>query len=270
MGIDSTTSSTKTHRGARMLLSFAQGTVLAVFSIMILASVLLTGLSLGGVLPWLQLDVSFGGQAVPYAGMAVQILFTLLLVSLLVFLPSNARVLRLERTHRDFRVNLNDIAEAYSIAHASDRSGVFALSEEFETVRERLHHLRNHPDLGNLEPEILEIAAKMSFVSRDLATVYSDENVARARAFLTQRQEEIARYANYLNAARRTCAELKRWTEDVKAEERQVKRQVARLDADLQEILPKLGYAFETVDAEAKNTVVPLPKKSANDAATNG
>ena len=48
-----------------------------------------------------------------------------------------------------------------------------------------------HPDLGALEPEILELAAQMSRISQDLAETYSDEKVDRARTFLQQRQQEI-------------------------------------------------------------------------------
>ncbi|MFC2968339.1 hypothetical protein [Acidimangrovimonas pyrenivorans] len=71
-------------------------------------------------------------------------------------------------------------ARALARAHGGDREGVFALSSEFDSMRERLTHLRKHPDLSGLEPELLELAAQMSHLSRDLARVYSDEKVARA------------------------------------------------------------------------------------------
>ena len=64
-----------------------------------------------------------------------------------------------------------DVAQAYQAAHAADRDGVFNLPSEFDSVRERIEHLRRHPDLGRLKPEILELAAQISHESRELAGV---------------------------------------------------------------------------------------------------
>ena len=64
---------------------------------------------------------------------------------------------------------MRDVAQAYQAAHAADRDGVFNLPSEFDSVRERIEHLQRHPDLGRLEPEILEMAAQIGRKSRKLA-----------------------------------------------------------------------------------------------------
>ena len=155
--------------------------------------------------------------------------------------------MRLERSHRRFQLSMEDVARAYQASHTHDRQDNFVLSEEFSSVRDRIQHLRNHPDLGHLEPEILDVAAQMSHQSRDLADVYSDANVARAKSFLLQRQEEIDRMNERVTMARTTCDELKRWQEDITADEREMNRQLARLESDVLDILPSIGFdlAFE-------------------------
>ena len=87
---------------------------------------------------------------------------------------------------------LTDITRAYGAVHAADRGDAFRFSTEFDAVRERLAYLRDHPDLSSLEPALLEVAAQMSHISKELAEVYSDERVNRARSFLEQRQYEVA------------------------------------------------------------------------------
>jgi hypothetical protein len=47
--------------------------------------------------------------------------------------------------------------------------------------------------------------------------------------------------------------------QDVEAEERQAQTQIKRLEADLKEILPTLGYDFDLEDHREQN-VVQLPK----------
>jgi predicted nucleic acid-binding Zn-ribbon protein len=177
------------------------------------------------------------------------------MLALVFYLPTHLRVGRLERSHRSFAVGMEDVARAYRIAHAADRTGVFALSAEFESMRARFDHLRQHPDLGALEPELLHLAAEMSFLSRDLARTYSDEKVGRARLFLKQRQEEAHDLSDRIAAARRTCDELRRWLTDVEAEERTSHQQLRRLEADLREILPTLGYDFDHEDLAPANVV---------------
>jgi len=211
------------------------------------------------ILPWPQIALFFNGQALPRAGMWLQLGLTALFALLLLYLPGNLRITRLERSHRSFAMGMQDVARAYAHAHAADRAGVFALSPEFDAMRARMEHLHKHPDLRDLEPELLQLAAQMSFESRNLAQVYSDEKVARAKAFLKQRQEDVQLMADRLALARRSCDELRRWLRDVEAEERTAQIQIRRLEADLREILPALGYDFDMEDHRDAN-VVQLPK----------
>jgi hypothetical protein len=208
-----------------------------------------------GAMPWPELAVQWGGEALPLAGMALQVGLTALLLLLAVFLPANARMVRLERSHRSFRVGLDDVRRAYELAHAADRRGVFSLSSEFETLRARMEHLKRHPDLREMEPELLELAAQMSFAARDLARTYAEDRVARARGFLAQRQEEAALLSDRIKLARATCAELRKWLTDVEAEERRNHVQIRRLEADLREVLPAIGYELDEV---REPNVVPL------------
>ncbi|SEN33704.1 hypothetical protein SAMN04488103_104225 [Gemmobacter aquatilis] len=210
-----------------------------------------------GQTPWPDLTLRWGDMPVADAGMWVQLALTALMLCICVFLPANARMARLERTHRAFQINMEDVKRAYSLAHAADRTGVFSLSGEFEAMRQRMELLRKHPDLSQMEPELLELAAQMSFQSRDLARAYSDEKVGRARAFLTARQADADLLAERIKLARMTCDELRRWLQDVEAEERRNHDQIRRLEADLREILPGLGYDF---DEPREPNVVSLPK----------
>lgn len=192
-----------------------------------------------GLAPWLQLQVGLGGAAPVDAGTAIQLTLTSLLLGLCFFVPSNDRVVRLENSHRNFQVTMWDVAQAYQAAHAADRDGVFELKSEFDSVRERIEYLRRHPDLGRLEPEILEMAAQMSHESRDLAEIYSTERVDRARHFLRQRQEEAEQMKERVQVAYATCRELKRWLERVEIDEDIARGEVARLKEELLELLPQ-------------------------------
>lgn len=241
------------------VLDYAQSSVLVLLGALIVGMAGVTLMSAIGVLPWLQIDARLGTAEIPAFGPAVQILFTLFCVSLLSFLPSSARVMKLERSHRDFAVTLQDIERAYRAAHAEDRAGAFTLSDQFSDVRDRLAFLRRHPDLAHLEPEILELAAQMSFLSRDLAVVYSDDAVARAKSFLAQRQADVELHRDKIDAALATARDLRAWLEDVEADERRARRQIDRLEADLEELLPKIGFTVERDGAR----VVPMNKPAA-------
>lgn len=247
-----------THAGVR---SVAQ-----VIIVMLAAGMALASLAAAfGQIPWPQIALFFGGQAVPNAGMWLQIGLTVILGMLTFYLPANTRMARLERSHRSFAMGMQDVAQAYRHAHAADRAGVFALSGEFETMRARMENLRAHPDFQHLEPELLQLAAQMSVETRDLARGYSDEKVARAKGFLKQRQEEVQQLTDKLAIARRTCDELRRWLGDIQAEEMQAQTQLKRLEADLKEILPTLGYDFDLEDHRDDHrdaNVVALPKPS--------
>lgn len=239
------------------VLATVQSVAQGVLVLLAVAAVAACIAGFAGWLPFVQLPLSWGGQPVPDAGMWLQVGVTGLLVLLGLFLPANARMARLERSHRNFRIGMDDVARAYRQAHAADRAGLFGLSAEFDQMRERLEHLRKHPDLAALEPEVLQLAAQMSFESRDLARTYSDERVERAKGFLKERHQEAEMMAERIAIAKRTCEELRRWLTDVEAEERQVQVQMKRLEADLREVLPILGYDFEEL---ATPNVVALAK----------
>jgi hypothetical protein len=161
----------------------------------------------------------------------------MLLFGLCFYIPMNDRVMRLENSHRTFRATMWDIAQAYQAAHAADRDGCFSLKSEFDSVRERLEHLRRHPDLSTLEPEILEIAAQMSHESRGLAEIYSTERVDRARQFLLQRQEEANLMAERVRTATATCREIKAWLGKVEIEEDSARSGLVRLKDELEPLV---------------------------------
>lgn len=244
----------------RHLADVTQGFVQGLVALTAVALVGATIAAAFGLLPWPTLSIFFGTYAVPQAGMWAQIAISVLFVILLIYLPANVRMSRLERSHRSFAIGMEDISRAYRIAHASDRAGVFALSNEFDSMRARLDHLRNHPDLRELEPELLQLAAQMSMQSRELARAYSDTKVERARTFLRQRQEDAHMLSERLTLARQICDELRRWMADLDAEERTNHQQIKRLEADLNEILPSLGYAFDLSLEPGEGNVVNLPK----------
>ncbi|WP_435259153.1 DNA repair protein [Thioclava sp. FR2] len=214
-----------------------------------------------GWMPWPEFYISLsGGTPLENAGMWALLGLTGLSIILAFYLPANARMAKLERSHRSFAMGVDDVARAYRQAHASDRAGVFSLSAEFDSVRARMEHLRDHPDLSHLEPELLQLAAQMSHETRELARAYSEERVARARIFLKQRQEEVHALTDRLGVARRICDDLRRWKQDIDSDERQAQVQLRRLEADLKEILPSLGYDLDWGDDPREANVVSLPK----------
>ncbi len=231
----------------------AQGVIVALALALVAASLA----AATGVLPWPDMTLRFGAYVLPNAGMWAQITLTLIFVLLCFFLPANLRMARLERSHRSFQMGMEDVARAYRMAHAADRAGVFALSGEFDSMRARMDQLRNHPDLSMLEPELLQMAAQMSFETRELARAYSDDKVSRAKVFLKQRQEEVQTLTDRIKIARGTCDELRRWATDVEAEERIAQVQMRRLEADLRDILPSLGL---DLTEKPDQNVVALPK----------
>ncbi|WP_299842298.1 DNA repair protein [uncultured Roseovarius sp.] len=224
------------------------------------AMVIMTILATTGVLPWLELQAGIGGVTYENAGQIAQVGLTLLLLLLSVYLPSAHRVMRLETSHRRFEMNMQDVAQAYAKAHASDRAGLFKMSSEYDAVRERIVHLRNHPDLEGIEPEILELAAQMSQVSQDLATTYSDENVARAQSFLQARQHEIESFNAQIDHAKQITAKLQNWKNAIEVDESVANSQVARLRDSLAEILPELVQPDTT---SINGHVVPMPRYAA-------
>ena len=127
-------------------------------------------------------------------------------------------------------------------------------------MRERLAYLRDHPDLSSLEPALLEVAAQMSHISKELAEVYSDERVNRARSFLEQRQYEVDQFNSRLDHAKSVSAEFRHWLTNVELEEAVAAAQLDRLRAEMREVLPELG--LETIVA-TDNTVTKMVPKAA-------
>ena len=218
-----------------------------------------------GQLSWVSLSLQYQGAPIDNAGMYAQIALTILAVSICFFLPSNRRIMQLENSHRRFSIGMNDVAQAYAAVHAADRAATFQLSSEFDAVRERLAYLRDHPDLSTLEPTLLEVAAQMSHISRELATVYSDDKIKRARDFLQQRQEEIELFNSRLDQAKGITTELKHWLHEVELEESVAAAQLDRLRAEMREILPELGMesVVRTNQAALDNIVIEMPPKAA-------
>jgi hypothetical protein len=229
-----------------------------------LAALTATLLAAAGVLPWLTLMGQYGTTFLPQAGIWVQVGVTVLLCLLAFFLPSNARILALENSHRSFQVSMEDVARAYFLCHTADRRGVFTMSSEFDAIRERLAFLREHPDLGQLEAGVLTLAAQMSQQARHLADVYSDDKVARAKDFLAQRQKEAEDQQARIVEALHICRQIRRWADQVEIEESVVASQLQQLDEQLQRALPLLGYGFETAYEDAPpDNVVTLPAQKA-------
>ena len=211
------------------------------FGLVLICALCLSLLTFGamvGLLPWLQFTVLMGDQVFENAGQFAQIGATLLCMMLVGFLPTHARIMALENSHRQFSLGMQDVAHAYHMAHAAERAGVFKLASEFDSVRERLAYMRRHPELGHLEPEIMEIAAQMSHTSRALAETYSDANVGRARMFLRQRQQEVATFKERLAKAQVISKELSQSLRQVAQEEAGANAQLARLRSELIGILP--------------------------------
>ena len=242
-----------------------QAAAMVVFSLIAAGLFVATMLSASGVLPWLDVAVAWGGQPVPMAGAFLQIAFTALFALLVVFLPANLRILRLEASHRKFNMSMEDVARAYAIAHAADREGVFTLQSEFDAVRERLTFLRDHSDLGHMEPEILEVAAQMSRTSEELAEIYSDEKVERARAFLKERLADTEMLRTRLDRAQTVAADLRKMTTSVEMEEELVAQQMARLRGDLETLLPMVDAAAD----RAARAERPVPADRSPAAAPN-
>lgn len=239
--------------------TFIQRLAMLAFLLLAIGLTIATGLALMGLWPWPELILFWNDTQILGAGMYLQIVLTVFAITLCFFLPSNQRILRLETSHRRFNVAMDDVTRAYVAAHTADRGGAFELADEFDQMRARLGFLRNHPDLGDLEPELLELAAQMSFESRDLAERYSDNRVKRARGFLEQRQQELQKFNDRLEQAKAINAEFKLWINRVDLEESVAAAQMERLLEELERILPELNQPSPAAPA---GKVMMLPKRA--------
>lgn len=244
------------------------------FAATVATALTLVGLSAAaalGYLPWLDLPIGYGGTYYTGAGQAIQIGVTVFAVLLCYHLPTNARIMALENSHRSFHMGQRDVARAYALAHQADREGVFTLKGEFDSIRERIAFLRDHPDLSELEPSVLELAAQMSHVSQELAETYSDRKVARARDFLIARQQEIANFNERLEQAKVAANEIRGWAMQVDLEESVARAQLDRMRDSLREIMPELVMEPQLAPEAVKpaptppaplydETVTPMPR----------
>ncbi|HCP82395.1 MAG TPA: DNA repair protein [Octadecabacter sp.] len=242
-------------RGHRLLHSISMVLILVIgFSALVYTLACALGFA-----PWLTFTATFGDIFVPLAGMYTQIVVTIILASLFFFMPSAGRIMSLERSHRNFKLSMEDVARAYHLCHTADRAGIFTMSSEFDAVRERLAYLRDHPDLDSLEPSVLEVAAQMSHQSRELSDIYNNEKVGRAKTFLRQRQEEAERQQQLIVEAHHNLRDIRKWSQQVELEESVVASQLSQLEEQLEATLPSLGYTLGKESAE----IVPLPQKPA-------
>ncbi|UWQ16953.1 DNA repair protein [Jannaschia sp. M317] len=231
---------TNSTRQLTVLTSVVQQLCTFLLVVIALALTATTAAALFGILPWLDLPVAVGGADVVNAGMFAQLGLTALLLILVGFLPANSRVRRLEVTNRDFHISMSDVAEAYAYVHQADREGTFQLSREFDAMRDRIEWMRQHPDLREMEHDVLQVAAQMSVESHELAEVYTTEKVDRARSFLRQRQQEVDEYRQRISMAQATVGEIKRWMQAVSVDEGLAEKQLERLQDDLAEITDAL------------------------------
>ncbi|MEL6620512.1 MAG: DNA repair protein [Pseudomonadota bacterium] len=242
---------------ARVLVAFLQRLSLILFAVLALGLVVATGMALTGQWPWIQLDVAWNGTVIESAGIYAQTGLTVFAVTLCCFLPSNARILQLENSHRRFEMSVDDVTRAYHAAHAADRDSAFRIGDAFESMRERLAFLRDHPDLGMLEPELLELAAKMSHISRDLAEAYSTPRVERARSFLEQRQFEVDQFNERLAQARAIHGEFATWINRLELEENVARAKLGELLDEIERLLPEINGETPQRDKGANVTRLP-------------
>ena len=217
-----------------------------------------------GLSPWpvLLLQVANGG-VINVAPVVIGSLFGLSTL-LLAYMPANWRVLALENSHRSFRMRMEDVTRAYWVAHQGDREGTFETASEFDAVRERILFLRDHPDLGELEPDVLDVAAQMSRISEDLAARYSDEKVTRAQDFLSQRRTEAAAMDTRIEQALKITRDLRRLVDEVEMEECMARSRLTQLRDELDHLLPHFDLAPTASTRPAQKTsVVELASKRA-------
>ncbi len=214
---------------------------MVLFSTLGLSLLALTGLAFFGYLPWIELPLSLNGEPVVWAGQAAQIGLTTLFLLLSVYVPTNRHVMMLEASQRDFALSMDDITRAYQAAHLADRKVAFEMSREFDSVRERYEFLRTHPDLPEIDAELLTVAAQMSQQSRDLAKTFSADRVKRAENVLRQRMEDAEELQSRIEAANAASRDLRRQIEDVDFQERSAASQLMRLREDLTELEARIG-----------------------------
>lgn len=212
---------------------FLQLLAAGVLALAAIAALILTGLSAAGVQPWLNVTAAFGETALPWAGPALQIGVTVLLVAVASFLPSSLRVARLEHSHRRFEIDMDDITKAYRAAHMADRAETFEMRREFDAVRERYKFLKEKTNLSEIDDQLLIIGAQMSEQSRDLAERFSDRRVARVKEGLERRREDVDALEARLDEIKAKAVKLARMRDDVEIDDDQLDVRIDALRAEL-------------------------------------
>jgi hypothetical protein len=195
-----------------------------------------TILAFSGVLPWPEISADFGGAELPWFGKALQVGLTALLLMLAAIFPAAHRVMRLETSHRRFEIGMDDITRAYRAAHMADRAEMFGMQREFDAVRQRYKHLRELPELAEIDAELLTVGAQMSQQSQEMAEAFSDEKVARVTESLKQRLRDAETLQTRIQSAHAAIRVIRRLTDEVDIEESTVAAQMQRLREELAEL----------------------------------
>jgi hypothetical protein len=200
------------------------------------------GLAWAEVVTWPVLTVTLADGTTLNALIYASYAMSLLGIIIAALIPGSKRVLALEQSHRDFKISLDDVGQAFNIVFAADRNGMFKLQHEFDSVRERLEFLQSYPDLKNQEPEILTLAAQMSYQSRYLAQAFSTETVSRAEDFLRQRTYELQRGEQRIEDAQKILQRVRSEASSLALSEQVQDSQMTRIVDEITHQLGPLGF----------------------------
>jgi hypothetical protein len=200
------------------------------------------GLAWAEVVSWPVLTVTLANGTVHNAMYYVS--YAVSVIGLLIFslVPGSKRVLRLEQTHREFKISMNDVAAAFYMAFTADRNNMFMLPEKFDGTRERFEFLKSLPEFADFEPEILTLAAQMSYQARQLAKAFSTETVARAEDFLRQRKHELDRGEERVQTAQAILERVRSEARALALSEQIQDSQITRIIEAIHEQLAPLGF----------------------------
>ena len=189
-----------------------------------------------GMLEWVKIPIIYGGTEYDI-GAHVSIALALVFIALCAIVPSSARVLKLEVSHRDFRITMDDVKESFKQVFEEDRRGIFTLPGEFDGVRERMDTLLADPTLGDHDRNILVLAAQMGQASKELAEAFSEENVQRARESLEHRLQDIKQAEELIEKADTVSQELQGKLQSIQMQEGAQQEVAQQLIDELETIL---------------------------------
>lgn len=208
------------------------------------------------VAPTIALNLEVNGQSVNFAT-GLGVILSLIGISIIGLTVGNARAIKLENSHRNFHIGMDDVEMAFLQAFAADKAGMFRLPNLFDAVRERMLHLRNLPDLQGFEPDILALAAQMSQVSAKVAQAFSEEKVAHAQAFIAQRLDEVVRLERQITTLRELKASIKKQALTITTDKAALDKEAEATWNEIVQILASLGYSV----AETSSNVTRLEAK---------